>query len=132
MIDTSILIKGQANLAWFAGLVKDRFDLATCDAAVAEYEVGLYAPREKKTRQIVREFLDASILSLMNLPHVPEDFHEAARLIGEAIFASKAKPSFPDGLIAAVSRRLDLTIWTIDETDFKAMGCRTSNPWASK
>lgn len=132
LVDTSILVKGQHDPAWFATLVANRDDLATCDAAIAEFEVGLYAPRAKKTRDQVREFANASILPLMNIPHLPEDFHEAARLIGEAIFAAKAKPSLADGLIAAVSRRLDLTVWTIDETDFKAMGCQTSNPWKSK
>lgn len=132
LIDTSILVKGQQDPAWFASIVAGRDDLATCDVVVGEFEIGLYAPREKKTREQVREFVDASIMPLMKLPHVPEDFHEASRLIGEAIHASKAKPSFPDGLIAAVSRRANLVIWTTDETDFKAMGCQTSNPWASK
>ena len=132
LIDSSILIKGQRDPAWFASIVASRDDLATCDAAVGEYEVGLYAPREKKTRDQVREFLDASVLPLMKLPHLPDDFREAARLIGEAIFASKAHPSFPDGLIAAMARRMNLLVWTTDETDFKAMGCQTSNPWSAK
>lgn len=130
LIDTSVLIKGQHDPAWFASIVEKHDDLATCDAAIGEYEVALYAPREKKTRDQVRAFAEASIGPLMKLPHLPDDFHEAARLIGEAIHASKAKPSFPDGLIAAVARRSDLLVWTTDETDFRAMGCRTENPWS--
>lgn len=129
LIDSSILIKGQRDPAAFAEMVAGRDDLATCDAAVGEFEVGLYAPREKKTREQVRQFSEASILPLMKLPHLPDDFREASRLIGEAIYAGKAKPSFPDGLIAALARRMSLTVWTTDENDFATMGCATYNPW---
>ena len=133
LIDASILIKGQRDPAWFASVVDNRDDLATCDAAVGEFEVGLYSPREKKTREQVREFSEASLALLMRLPHLPDDFREASRLIGEAIFKSAAKPSFADGLIAACARRTNRVVWTTDETDFAAMGCATFNPWkASK
>lgn len=129
LIDSSIWIKGQRDPKWFESAVADKDDLATCDAAVGEYEVGLYAPRERKTREQVREFLNAAILPTTRLPHVPDDFREAARLIGEAIFHSAARPSFPDGLIAACARRTNRVVWTTDESDFKAMGCQTFNPW---
>ncbi|MCZ7636137.1 MAG: type II toxin-antitoxin system VapC family toxin [Verrucomicrobia bacterium] len=129
LIDSSIWIKGQRDPHWFAGVVAGKDDVATCDAAVGEFEVGLYAPRDKKTREQVREFFSACILPVMCLPHLPDDFREAARLVGEAIFKSSAKPSFPDGLIAACARRTGRTVWTTDESDFKAMGCLTSNPW---
>jgi predicted nucleic acid-binding protein len=129
LIDSSILIKGQRDALWFASVIEGHDDLATCAAAVGEFEVGLYAPREKKTRDQVREFSEAFILPLMRLPHLPDDFREAARLIGEAIFHSTARPSFPDGLIAACARRTNRVVWTTDETDFKAMGCQTFNPW---
>ena len=129
LIDSSIWIKGQRDPQWFASVVSGQDDVATCDAAVGEFEVGLYAPREKKTREQVREFFDAAVWQVMRLPHLPDDFREAARLIGEAIFNSSAKPSFPDGLIAACARRTGRTVWTTDESDFKAMGCQTSNPW---
>ena len=129
LIDSSIWIKGQRDPQRFADLVAAEPDLATCDAAVGEFEVGLYAPREKKTRESVREFFIAAIQPVMRLPHIPDDFRDASRLIGEAIFHSEAKPSFPDGLIAAVALRTKRTVWTADETDFKAMGCQTFNPW---
>jgi predicted nucleic acid-binding protein len=129
LIDSSVLIKGQRDPLWFASITDNRDDLATCDAAVGEFEVGLYSPREKRTREQVREFSEASITLLMRLPHLPDDFREASRLIGEAIFHSKAKPSFVDGLIAACARRTQRVIWTTDETDFAAMGCDTFNPW---
>lgn len=132
LIDSSVLISGQADPQRFAQIVQGRTDLATCDAAVGEYEVGLYAPREKKTRQSVKAFAVACVYPLRREPHLPEDFREASRLIGEAIFASKARPSFPDGLIAACALRMNGTVWTRDETDFKAMGCQTFNPFASK
>jgi predicted nucleic acid-binding protein len=133
LIDSSILIKGQRDPLWFASIVSNQGDLATCDAAVGEFEVGLYAPREKTTREQVRAFSEACITPLMRLPHLPDDFREASRLIGEAIFKSAAKPSFADGLIAACARRTNRVIWTMDETDFAAMGCTTFNPWkASK
>ena len=133
LIDTSVWIKGQRDPRWFASVVAGQDDLATCDTAVGEYEVALHAPREKKTREQVRAFLHAAILPTMSLPHIPDDFHEAARLIGEAIFSSAAKPSFADGLIAACARRTHRVVWTTDETDFAAMGCATFNPWkASK
>ena len=45
LIDSSILIKGQRDPLWFVSVVNGRDDLATCDAAVGEFEVGLYAPR---------------------------------------------------------------------------------------
>jgi predicted nucleic acid-binding protein len=64
----------------------------------------------------------------MCLPHLPDDFREASRLIGEAIFSSTAKPSFADGLIAASARRTNRVVWTTDETDFKAMDCATFDP----
>jgi len=130
LIDSSILIKGQRDPLWFASLIENQDDLATCDAAVGEFEVGLHAPREKKTREQVRQFSKAAIAPLMTLPHLPDDFREASRLIGEAIFKSAAKPSFPDGLIAACARRTNRIVWTTDETDFQAMGCQTFNPWA--
>jgi predicted nucleic acid-binding protein len=129
LIDSSILIKGQRDPQWFQSVIDNRDDLATCDAAVGEFEVGLYAPREKKTREQVRQFYKAAIAPLMRLPHLPDDFQEASRLIGEAIFKSAAKPSFPDGLIAACARRTNRVVWTTDETDFRAMGCQTFNPW---
>ncbi len=129
LIDSSILIKGQRDPLWFESIVDNREDLATCAAAVGEFEVGLLAPREKKTREQVRAFSEACLAPLMCLPHLPDDFHEAARLIGEAIFNSAAKPSFADGLIAACARRTNRVVWTTDETDFKAIGCDTFNPW---
>ncbi len=55
LIDSSIWIKGQRDPKWFESVVADQDDLATCDAAVGEFEVGLYAPRERKTREQVRE-----------------------------------------------------------------------------
>ena len=130
LIDSSVLIKGQRNPARFADIVENRDDLATCAAAVAEFEVGLYAPREKKTREQVRDFSEASLAPLMQLPILPDDFQTAARLVGEAIFSSAAKTSLADGLIAACARRTGRVVWTTDETDFKAMGCETFNPWA--
>ena len=129
LIDSSILIKGQRDPLWFASVVDGRDDLATCAAAVGEFEVGLYAPREKKTREQVRQFSKAAIEPLMRLPHLPDDFREASRLIGEAIFHSAAKPSFTDGLIAACALRTNRVVWTTDNTDFQAMGCQTFNPW---
>jgi len=77
----------------------------------------------------VRDFYEASIQPLMRLPHLPDDFHMAARIIGEAIFDGAARPSFADGLIAACARRTNRVVWTTDESDFKAMGCQTFNPW---
>jgi predicted nucleic acid-binding protein len=130
LIDSSIWIKGQRDPAWFKQVVANVEDVATCAAAVGEFEVGLYAPREKKTRDQVREFFVAAVEPTTRFPHLPDDFPEAARLIGEAIFNGTAKPSFADGLIAAVARRTGRTVWTTDETDFKAMGCDTFNPWA--
>ena len=129
LIDSSIWIHGQRDPKKFAALIEAQPDLATCDAAVGEYSVALYAPREKKTREQVREFFSAAIAPVASFPHFPEDFKEASRLIGEAIFASAAKPSFPDGLIAAVARRTNRLVWTADETDFRAMGCATKNPF---
>ncbi len=129
LIDTSILIKGQRDPVWFASIIDNQDDLAACDASVGEFEVGLHAPREKKTREQVRDFYEASIQPLMRLPHLPDDFHMAARIIGEAIFDGAARPSFADGLIAACARRTNRVVWTTDETDFKAMGCQTFNPW---
>ena len=129
LIDSSILIKGQRDPLWFESIVDNRDDLATCAAAVGEFEVGLYSPREKKTREQVREFSEACLAPLMCLPHLPDDFREASRLIGEAIFNSAAKPSFADGLIAACARRTNRVVWTTDETDFKAMGFATFDPW---
>jgi predicted nucleic acid-binding protein len=131
LIDSSIWIKGQRDPKWFESVVSGQNDVATCDAAVGEFEVGLYAPRQERTREKVREFFNGSISRVMCLPHLPDDFREAARLIGDAIFNSAAKPSFPDGLIAACARRTGRTVWTTDETDFKAMGCQTCNPWLS-
>jgi len=114
-------------------VIDNRDDLATCGAAVGEFEVGLYAPREKKTREQVQAFSTACIERMMCLPHLPDDFREASRLIGEAIFKSMAKPSFADGLIAVCARRTKRVVWTTDETDFTAMGCMTFDPWkASK
>jgi predicted nucleic acid-binding protein len=131
LVDSSVWIKGQRDPKWFASVIAAQKDVATCDAAVGEYAVGLYAPREKKTREQVSLFYTAAIASVASLPHTPEDFRCAARLIGQAIFNSAARPSFPDGLIAACALRTDRTVWTTDETDFRAMGCNTFNPWVA-
>ena len=128
LIDSSIWIKGQANPQWFAAVIAGQRDVATCDAAMAEFEIGLYAPRQRRTRESVKAFLEAEILPTVRYPHVPDDFRTAARLIGEAIFKAAARPSFPDGLIAACALRTGRIVWTTDETDFKAMGCQTFNP----
>lgn len=60
--------------------------------------------------------------------HLPDDFAKAPKLIGNAIFESIAKPSFPDGLIAACALRLGRVVWTTDDKHFAAMGCRVYNP----
>lgn len=130
LIDSSIWIKGQRHPGWLEALVEDLEDVATCEAAAGEFSVGLYAPRQKATRDQVRAFLQNVVSAVAWIPHPPEDFREASRLIGEAIYSSKARPSFPDGLIAACALRTDRVIWTDDETDFRAMGCKTFNPWA--
>lgn len=130
LIDSSIWIKGQRDPGRFAEVVADQSDVATCEAAAGEFAVGLYAPRDRKTRDQVRAFHAAAVSAVACLSHPPEDFREAARLIGEAIFHSQAKPSFPDGLIDACARRTDRVVWTADEKDFQTMGCRTRNPWA--
>lgn len=129
LIDSSVWIRGQADPQGFARLIVHERDAATCDAAVAEYEIGLYAPREARTRESVRKFFDAELIHTVRYPQLPDDFRQAARLIGEAIFNSKAKPSLADGLIAACALRTNRVVWTMDETDFKAMGCVTRNPW---
>jgi predicted nucleic acid-binding protein len=128
LIETSIWVLGQEDPQWFARVIAGERDLATCDAAMAEYEIGLYAPKQKPTRESVRKFLEAAVVPIVRYPHWPDDFREAARLIGEAIFNATAKPSFADGLIAACARRTNRVVWTTDETDFKAMGYRTFNP----
>ena len=132
LIDTSIWICAQADPSWFADVIRGERDIATCDAAMGEFEIGLYASREKRTRESVRKFLETEILPVVRYPHWPDDFRQAARLIGEAIYNGKAKPSFPDGLIAACALRTGRTVWTIDETHFKAMGCKTFNPLQRK
>ena len=109
-------------------MVADLPDVSTCLAAVGEYAVGLYAPREKRTRDQVREFMDDKMAVVAWHAHLPEDFANAARLIGAAIHRSAAKPFLPDGLIAACALRLGRVIWTKDEKDFAAMGCRVYNP----
>jgi predicted nucleic acid-binding protein len=121
-------IVGQNDPAWFAPLVADLPDVATCLVAVGEYAVGLYAPREKRTRDAVRDFLDNAVQTVAWHAHLPDDFAAASRLIGDAIYRSAAKPSFPDGLIAALALRLNRVVWTKDEKDFSAMGCRVYNP----
>ena len=128
LFDSSIWIVGQNNPAWFATVVADLADVATCQAAVGEFCVGLYAPRQKATRDQVQEFFTQNVQAVACHPHLPDDFDDASRLIGQAIFQAAAKPSFPDGLIAACARRLGRIVWTTDEIDFKALGCRVFNP----
>ena len=128
LIDSSIWIEGERNPAWFADLVQDLPDVATCLTAAGEYAVGIYAPTKKHTRDRAREFFVKSVQSVAWLPHLPDDFLEAARLVGEAILTNKAKPTFADGLIAACAQRQDRIVWTADDDHFSAMGCRTYNP----
>lgn len=130
LVDSSVWIAGQRDPQKFRELIAVQTDIATCDAAVGEFEVGLYAPRDKKTREQAREFFISTVEPAARFPHFPEDFKEAARLAGEAIFNNAARPSFPDGLIAATARRTNRTVWTSDETDFQAMGCKTFNPFS--
>ena len=128
LFDSSIWILGQNDPHWFSALVITLPDVATCLAAVGEYAVGLYSPRKKTTRDQVREFLEDKMAAVAWHGHLPDDFSSASRLIGEAIFRSVAKPSFPDGLIAAYALRLNRMVWTEDDADFAAMGCRVYNP----
>lgn len=128
LLDSSVLIQGQRDPQWFSQKLTGMKDVATCHASVGEYAVGMYAAAEKKTRDEARAFYKEFTSSVARHPHLPDDFDEAARLIGEAIFSNKAKPSFPDGLIAACARRLNRIVWTKDEGHFQAMGCGTFNP----
>jgi len=128
LIDSSIWVEGQRNPVWFSGLVADLPDIATCFTASGEYAVGLYAPEQKKTRDEAREFFVNSVQAVACHPHLPDDFLNASRLVGEAIFAKRAKPNYADGLIAACAQRLNRIVWTKDETHFSAMGCKTYNP----
>lgn len=128
LLDSSIWIVGQNDPAWFAPLVMDLPDVATCLVAVGEYAVGLHAPRQKLTRDQVRDFLEDKLQAVAWHAHLPDDFAAASKLIGTAIFESKAKPSFPDGLIAACALRLNRVVWTKDAKHFAAMGCRVYDP----
>jgi len=128
LIDSSVWIEGERNPAWFADLVEDLPDAATCLTAAGEFAVGLHAPAKKITRDRAREFFVSSVQSVAWLPHLPDDFLEAGRLVGEAILLSKAKPSFADGLIAACAQRQERIVWTTDDAHFTAMGCRVFNP----
>ena len=121
-------MEGERNPAWLADLLEELPDAATCLIAAGEFAVGLHAPARKATRDRAREFFVRSIQAVAWLPHLPDDFMEAARLVGEAIRSSQAKPSFADGLIAACAQREDRIVWTTDDAHFSAMGCRTYNP----
>lgn len=130
LFDSSVWIVGQNHPHWFADVLDGLPDVATCLAAVGEYAVGLHAPKQKRTRDQVREFLERRIQLAAWHVHVPDDFPAASRLIGEAIYQDKAKPSYPDGLIAACALRLNRVVWTTDPRHFKAMGCRVYDPLA--
>ena len=128
VIDTSIWIEAQRNPRWFAGLIADLPDIATCFTAAGEYAVGCYAAEQKKTRDEARDFFENSVQAVACHPHLPDDFLTASRLIGQAIFSKTAKPNYADGLIAACARRLDRVVWSKDEGHFSALGCRVYNP----
>ncbi len=121
LLDSSVWIEGEANPVWFAELIEGLPDVSTCATAAAEFAVGMYSPRKKATRDAARAFLEKSVFAVAVFAHLPDDFLEAARLIGEAIYRSAAKPSFADGLIAACALRLDRTVWTTNDKEFKAM-----------
>ena len=128
LFDSSVWIVGQNHPQWFADVVEGLPDVATCLVAVGEYAVGMHGARIKRTRQQVRDFLERRVQQVAWFSHLPDDFATASRLIGEAIFASKAKPSFPDGLIAACALRTGRVVWTTDTAHFEALGCRAYNP----
>src|SRR5438874_413834 len=94
LFDSSIWIVGQKDPLWLSALVRDLPSVSTCLAAVMEYAVGLYAPRQRSTREQVRQFLEDMIGTVTWHSHLSEDFSTASRLIGSAIFRSVAKPSF--------------------------------------
>jgi len=127
LIDSSIWIEAQSDPQWFAALIEDHPDAATCQVAVAEYCVGLYAPEETKTRAEARDFFEQRLQAVAFLPHVPDDFQLAPRLVGDAIRANAGRPNIPDGLIAACALRTNRRIWTKDK-HFAAMGCKVFKP----
>jgi predicted nucleic acid-binding protein len=71
------------------------------------------------------KFYDDVISELSCLSNQPEDFEQAARLVGEA---SQGSPKLMDGLLAAIALRTGATVATRNLKDFKGMGCPCVNP----
>lgn len=130
LIDTSVFVEAEADPALLLAWLAETDDVATSEAVLAEFSVGLHAPSDAATRERARKYFQEYILPLPALPVLSQDYRDAGRLIGEAIRQGKARPGLADALIALCALRENRTVATMDPKDFKAMGVRVCNPFA--
>ena len=130
LIDTSILIEAERDSFDLAGLENDAEEVFICDAGVTEFLQGQPVKDEGK-RQRWRAFLEAVIEPM---PSLPLD-RAACEMAGSLMYQARRRShtsNLGDGLHAGVAKLHDLTVVTLDEDHFKALGIATYNPMASR
>ena len=130
LIDTDVWVEGERRPLAVADWLANQDDVATCEVVWAEFLIGVHAAAQASTRAKARRYFEEIVSAPICLPIEGGDFERAARLIGEAIRAGKARPTLGDGLIAACALRSGRWVATGNDKDFQAMGVPTVNPLA--
>jgi len=127
LIDTSLLVEGERRSfdlgKW---VMAGRHEIFICDATVAEYIAGKPV-KDAGKEQRWRNYWDSFVSRLNSVPLDHQVCEKAGELLARARRAGKTVP-LGDGLHAAVAELEDLTVATVDDGHFKALGVRTVNP----
>ncbi len=127
LLDTSLIIEGERkNFDIGQWVTKAGHEVMICDATITEYLAGKPAKdagKQKRWREYFENFLSA--IESVSLDR--QICERAGELLAEARRHGHTLP-LGDGYHAAVAELEDLTVATLDEPHFKALGVRTVNP----
>jgi predicted nucleic acid-binding protein len=129
LIDTDIFIEGERGNPSFKSWLNQAGEVATADVVRGEFLLGCHSVPDAARRQRGTQFYTDRIAHLSSLAAEPADYLKAAALAGDARRFGKGKPGLVDGIIAAIALRTGAIVATRNVTDFKAMGCRSENPF---
>lgn len=127
LLDTSVIIEGERkNFDIGQWVAKAGHEVLICDATITEYLAGKPAKDAGKQKRWLEYF--ENYLSLIESVSLDRQICErAGELLAHARSHGHTLP-LGDGFHAAVAELEDLTVATLDEAHFKALGVRTVNP----
>lgn len=127
LLDTSLLVEGERrNFDLGKWVVAGRHEVLICDATVAEYIAGKPV-KDASKEQRWQNYWDSFVSLLESVPLDHQICEKAGEMLANARRSGRTVP-LGDGLHAAVAELEDLTVATVDESHFKALGVRAVNP----